>query len=239
MSKKYKGKPCAYCFERLSETADHVFAREFFLPEARKNLPKVPACSVCNEEKSGLEHYLTAVLPFGGRHEGAVTNLKKMVPKRLAKNVKLHRSLRENWGRAWTEERGIHLPVSTLPLDPTKLLHLFALIVRGLVFLHFGTHLKQLDEVEVLALNRAGEKYFDKLFRLDVAARVNVNLGHGTFFYEGAQYVDSPQRTVWRFQIYSGIKLGDSQKPGEVSTRLGARSGPVLPLTEKSVPSTV
>ena len=76
MGKKHKGKPCAYCFERLSETADHVFARNFFLPSARANLPQVPACSLCNAQKSALEHYLTSVLPFGGRHKAALPNLK-------------------------------------------------------------------------------------------------------------------------------------------------------------------
>jgi hypothetical protein len=227
MSKKYKGKPCAYCFKRLSENADHIFAREFFLPGAREDLPKVPACSVCNGEKSALEHYLTAVLPFGARHEGAVTNLKKMVPKRLAKNVKLHRTLRDNSGRIWGEERGIQLPVSTLPVDPTKLQQLFGLIVRGLVFFHWGNYLKREDKVQVFALTRAGEKTFDELFRRDVAPSVNVDLGHGTFRYEGAQHVDCPQITVWRFQIYGGVKFGDSQKPGEVSAWFGARSDPV------------
>jgi hypothetical protein len=227
MGKKHKGKPCAYCFERLSETADHVFAREFFLPGARANLPQVPACSLCNGQKSALEHYLTSVLPFAGRHEGALPNLKNMVPQRLAKNAKLHRTLRDNWGRIWAEEGGIHIRVSTLPLDPTKLQQLFALIVRGLVCFHFGTYLRREDEIPVFFLARAGETYFDRLFSLDVAARVNADLGHGTFCYEGAQDVDCPQITVWRFQIYGGVKFADSQNPGEISGRLGAWSGPV------------
>jgi hypothetical protein len=157
-----------------------------------------------------------------------------MVPKRLARNVKLHRTLRDNWGKIWAEERGIHMPISMLPLDPTKLQELFAVIVRGLVFFHFSAHLKQQDEVQVFALTHAGEKYFDGLFRLEVAARVNADLGLGTFCYEGAQAIDCPQITVWRFQIYGGVKFGDSQKPGEVSGRLGALSGPVPVQAERT-----
>ena len=208
------------------------------MPSARANLPQVPACSLCNAQKSALEHYLTSVLPFGGRHKAALPNLKNMVPKRLTKNVKLHRTLRDNWGRVWAKEGGVHLRFSTLPLDPTKLQQLFALIVRGLVCFHFGTYLRQEDEVQVLALARAGETYFDKLFSLDVAARVNDDLGHGTFCYEGAQAVDCPQITVWRFQIYGGINFGDSQNPGEISRRLGALSGPLPMQAENTGSST-
>ena len=72
---------------------DHIFAREFFLLSARSNLPQAPICSECNNEKSKLEHYLTAVLPFGGRHADASETLASMVRKRLEKNVKLHRNL--------------------------------------------------------------------------------------------------------------------------------------------------
>ena len=66
MSKRFRDKPCVYCLTNPSTTTgDHVFAREFFPEAARANLPKVPACESCNNEKSHLEHYLTAVLPFG------------------------------------------------------------------------------------------------------------------------------------------------------------------------------
>jgi 5-methylcytosine-specific restriction endonuclease McrA len=51
--KKYVGKPCAYCGkDGISETRDHVVAKEFFLEEDRANLPLVPACGICNGEKS-------------------------------------------------------------------------------------------------------------------------------------------------------------------------------------------
>src|SRR2546429_3666489 len=95
VSKKFKGLRCAYCAVREAVTGDHIFAREFFLPSARANLPKAPICAECNNEKSKLEHYLTTVLPFGGRHPDASENLASMVPKRLGRNVRLHRHLKE------------------------------------------------------------------------------------------------------------------------------------------------
>jgi hypothetical protein len=94
MSKKFKGKRCAYCSVRQVVTGDHIFAREFFVLSARADLPQAPICSECNNEKSKLEHYLTAVLPFGGRHAHASENLAVQVPKRLEKNAKLYRHLK-------------------------------------------------------------------------------------------------------------------------------------------------
>ena len=98
MSKRYKNQTCTYCVTpNSSEDGDHVVSREFFLPEHRANLPKVPACKECNNRKSRLEHYLTAVMPFGARHSDAGATLEKLVPRRLAKNAKLSRELARNW----------------------------------------------------------------------------------------------------------------------------------------------
>ena len=81
---------CVYCTTNLStNNGDHIFAREFFLPNQRGNLPKIPACKPCNDGKSRLEHYLTSVLPFGGRRKDARLNLER-VPDRLANNASLH-----------------------------------------------------------------------------------------------------------------------------------------------------
>ena len=81
------------CFrKKTATTEDHVLAWEFFLVEDRQNVPKATACWNCNNGKSKLEDYLTAVLAFGGRHPQAVTNLESSVPDGLAKNRKLNRS---------------------------------------------------------------------------------------------------------------------------------------------------
>jgi hypothetical protein len=93
MSKRFERLRSAYCSTRDSVTGDHIFAREFFLPAARAGLPQAPACDVCHNNRSKLKHYLTAVLPFGGRHSAAAQNLASMVPKRLSKNARLHREL--------------------------------------------------------------------------------------------------------------------------------------------------
>lgn len=117
MSKKYKGKVCVYCaLDGASSGADHVLAREFFLPERRANLPKVPACGECNDRKSELEHYLTAVLPFGGNHPDSTALLSAGVPKRLAKNPKLHQTMVAGFQAVELMEGGASLQEG-VPLD--------------------------------------------------------------------------------------------------------------------------
>ena len=98
-NKSYKGKTCVYCgAPKISNTGDHVLAKEFVQIRHRANLLKVPACNACNGEKSRLEHHLTAVMPFAARHPYAAENLATMVPKRLAKNLALRRSIETDDG---------------------------------------------------------------------------------------------------------------------------------------------
>src|SRR5881394_1954463 len=99
MTKRFRGETCVYCArEQAATTGDHVFARQFFLSDDRVDLPKVASCERCNNDKSKLEHYLTTVLPFGGRLATASRILNEMVPGRLAKNARLHRELAANQG---------------------------------------------------------------------------------------------------------------------------------------------
>src|SRR5260370_9406528 len=107
MSKRYKGKTCVYCVVAQSDTADHVLAREFVPITHRPQIPKVPACRRCNKTKSDLEHYLTAVLLFGGSHRDAATNLQDHGARRLAKNLRLHRRLAPGRSRVRTREPSV------------------------------------------------------------------------------------------------------------------------------------
>ena len=99
----FKGQPCIYCLVRPSmNQGDHVFARQLFPVSERDNLPKVPCCDQCNNDKSRLEHYLVTVLPFGAQHADSLSNLKTMVPPRLVKNQRLNRELRDGQERILT-----------------------------------------------------------------------------------------------------------------------------------------
>jgi hypothetical protein len=211
MSKQFKGKHCAYCaVAGASETGDHVFAREFFLLSQRDNLPKVPSCLPCNQKKSELEHYLTALLPFGGRHADATANLTTMVPKRLARNRKLHLELSEGSQKIWTKESSrLHVRTTALPFDGQRLEDLLAFIVRGLMWHHWQVLLGADSFVDVLSLMARGEKFFARYSGMRAKHRVQETVGNGTFIYKGAQGVDNPQVSVWEFSVFGGLKLID------------------------------
>ena len=213
-SKKYKNKTCVYCAkEQASLAGDHIFAREFFLENERDNLPQVPASDVCNNKKSELEHYLTAVLPFGGKHSDSSVNLSSMVPKRLRKNKPLHDKLRSGMSPGWfVSESGILVKSTSIPIDFTKIEKLMRYIVRGLCWKHMHVQLLKEDILEVMAVTRFGNDFFrNRLFNLNVACRVEKNLGNGTVSYEGIQGTDDPKRTVWRIKLYGGIQFSDDE----------------------------
>lgn len=223
-SKKYKNKTCAYCGEEgSSDTGDHVFARGFFLDGRRDNIPQVPSCEACNNVKSGLEHYLTALLPFGGVHEDSSRNLSQMVPNRLNKNGSLHRDIYANQSSGWYKmESGIVVRSMTLPIDFEKLEELMKYIVRGLAYKHMGVCLKKDDNVGALALTDAGEQFFDNgLFNLTVQNRIKKSWGRGTVIYEGVQGVDDPKITAWKIKLYGGIQLSEGDGSYNNSTLFG------------------
>lgn len=235
--KRYQNKVCVYCSQRPSVTGDHVFAREFFLPEVRDYLPQVPTCDVCNNEKSKLEHYLTALLPFGARHAHANENLVSLVPRRLAKNLRLARELNAGRGRVWhLENNVIHLAL-TVPIDPKRTCELFAMIGRGLAWYHWSTYLQPEHTSEALFLSNFGQEYFARMFTKSAANRVQQDLGKGTVSYSGVQALDSPQITLWRLHFYGGIALsGDPQAPDQASNEIAVITGPkriVSMLTER------
>jgi hypothetical protein len=228
-SKKYKGKPCVYCADAPSETPDHVFARQFFLPSQRTGLPKVPACKACNGHKSTLEHYAATVLPFGGRHSGALSNLQTMVPKRLDRNAPLRDRIREGMRPVVVHQPdGLAIPAGLVPLDYGPIEELFGLIGRGLLWHHFGALLGEGDVVTVHALNGWHEQFFqDHFFSLVGEHVLTQDLGQGTVVYQGFQTSDCPQGSVWRIRFYGGIQLASSGGGGDsIASGIGVITGP-------------
>lgn len=228
-SKRFKGKTCVYCaVPGSSVTGDHVIAREFFPVAKRGNLPVVPSCTACNNEKSRLEHYALAVLPFGATHMESYTVLSGMVPPRLAKNLKLVRALSagmnvrylsDDGGENWRTEM-------TLPLDAVTLQALFQMIARGLAFAEWEVLLPESTCI-VLAdyMGSAGRALFDQLFALG-GNRVERNLGDGIFVYDGAQSFTEPLLTVWRMTLGGAVVSGDPKIPTETASVVYAVTAP-------------
>ena len=228
-SKKFKDQMCIYCLENLStRQGDHIFARKFFLKSKRDDLPKVPACKSCNDEKSQLEHYLTTVLPFGGQHSDARDNLQKMVPPRLAKNEKLRDELERNKQTIWEQkESGLYLKKAAgfhLPEIRDTLESLICFIVTGLLWYHWKVALTSDHGLLPMCLTKAGEDIFDKLLSVPTANRVESDLGNGTFFYRGDQNTVYPELSIWEISVYGGLRLADVNAPHVESLKIGAFS---------------
>ena len=210
MSKAYKNKTCVYCLKHQSVDGDHVIARQFLLPEQRDNLPKVPACKDCNNEKSKLEHYLTTVLPFGGTHATASDTLSMLVPNRLAKNIKLHSALAS--GAIINSNQNVE-ESATIPLNGKALTRLYEFIVRGLAWHHWKLLIGEDYVVRAGYFINEGSQFFEHLLAMNATNRVAVNIGNGVFQYEGVQADDCTQLTIWRMSFY-GIEVGgDPQNP--------------------------
>lgn len=209
MGKGFKGAPCVYCLQAGAEDGDHVLSRKFVLPEHRDNLPKVPACKACNNEKSKLEHYLTAVMPFGGRHPDAGRNLAEQVPGRLDRNERLRRELAGGAERSLVSTNGGPWePGMTVPLDGGALERLFEYMTRGLAFHHWEMLFGPTYMVRAAFLVEAARGPFERLMTKN-AGRVRGSLGGGAFEYEGAVAKDGTGLTIWRMSLYGAVVAGN------------------------------
>lgn len=212
MSKKYRGKTCAYCATPGSSTGpDHVLAREFCLKSKRANLPQVPACDACNHEKSELEHYVTAVAPFGARHADSRESMSPLAG-RLANNRKLAAHLlaglqptfESTDGITWQESRSV-------PFDARKLMRLYEFMAKGLAFRHWGVLLPAPSHlVEATFVVSAAAPLLDRLFMTQrVRDRVHVDLSDGVLVYDGIQDLDHSEFTAWRLSLYGAVLGAD------------------------------
>jgi hypothetical protein len=218
MGKGYKGVSCVYCLKREANAPDHVIARGFFPEDKRGNLPKVPACSDCNNAKSTLEHTLTAIMPFGSRHADAGQAIAMTEP-RLAKNRKLHDKLAKGLAYSMRSINGGPWQLEmTVPVDHRDIERLCEFIVKGLAHHHWKVALGPDLFVRASFLNEAGRQRFDPFFAGSARAKVQKDFGDGVFVYEGVQAQDCPELTLWKMSIYGAEAGGDKRAPGDRSS---------------------
>ena len=220
VSKKFKGKPCAYCTIAIASSVEHVFARQFFPPGDHEDLPKAPACIKCNGEKSKLEHYLISVLPFGARHEQAKNSLMESVTRRLPRNKRLSREIVGTMRPAWIQEgSGLFMPTATINIDGAKLEELLKMIARGLTWHHWKTYVGPAYYASVLFMPDLVTLAFqDRVRSWNTGRQVVCDFGRGVVQYEGVQAADPAELTVWGISMYGGIAVsgGRSRDGGPV-----------------------
>jgi hypothetical protein len=230
MRKELRGKLCAYCSVEPGTTPDHVFARAFLPADKRDGLPTVPACEACNNKKAKLEHYLTAVLPFGGLHPDAHHVLATMVPARLDNNERLRRELSAGMERASvTAPHGATKQTVAVPIDGDQVIELFEYMVRGLAWHHWPETLSPDHGVKVWTVTQHGKTvvWDEHLSRMNSPKRIAGNLGDGALTYEAALGVGGDHLSVWRVRVFGGAVIrGDADvRPENDSTDIIALVG--------------
>jgi len=231
ISKKYVGKTCVYCcIPNNSSTADHVLAKQFFQESFRVDLPKVPSCADCNNNKSKLEHYLATMLPFTANGETGLQRLSEKTSSRLSKNQRLHRELQAGMEGVWTTGHdGVPVRTLALPFDSKKIEKLYSYIARGLAFWHWKLLLPP-DKVDVTGghLRPEVEEILESLICMEAAQHIQNSFGDGAFSYEGVQAKDNSHITIWRMS-FGAVLLGDKQFSTKCYATT-ASTGKALPL---------
>lgn len=212
-SKKYKDKLCVYCRKNKSTTADHVFPRELFQLQHRNLLPKVPSCEKCNNEKSKLEHYLTAILPFAGNHIDAEIALSVDAAQRLKRNKKLHKQIQ-------LSAKDIFIPTESntlerrlaVPFDSDYLHELVGYIGRALIWHHWRVYLPIESSFKVFTPSESGIQLLDMLLGLTTKYRINTTtLGVDTIRYKGVMSETDQGLSVWAIQFLGGMTVVDEK----------------------------
>lgn len=213
MSKGFKGKTCAYCGEPgITATADHVFARQFVPEPLRANLPKVAACVACNNAKSIDEHYLATVLPFGGDHPAVPAMLKHEVPRRLARNRKLHLALSEGQTPVRLDDGGRVSQTVALAIEPERIVRLARHLIHGLHAHHWEPVPKTMW-VGAGVLAPAGVAFHNRLMHMN-GVRLRGDIGGGLLSYAALRGLEPPYISAWWLRLFGGVLLaGDPSLP--------------------------
>jgi hypothetical protein len=228
-SKKYKGKPCVYCVDGVSDDGEHIISRNFFPTTYRGNLPKAPACKRCNRGKSVLEHYLTAVLPFSSNHKTALKSQGEKVNRRLSKNLPLKNELRSGISPVWmTNDSDLPEETISLPFQPEKIIEYCEYIVRGLVWYEWDVIFPKEYVIEVMTLTQHGYSFFrDYILKMSPDFRRDKIYADGGFSYTCTRNSDDAAFSAWHLRFYEKLYLaGQTDEGGVEHIEICALTGP-------------
>jgi len=221
MNKKFRGKKCAYCgIHESTNEGDYVIARKFIPVGKRRYLPRVPSCKKCNNDKSKLETYAAAILPFGSNALFAKDMLAEGVPPRLDKNLKLRNELRKGSRRVWIRSQSnLIVPSGSVPLRGGELIKLLKMIIRGMAYYHWKTIIPSNYYVEVYSVTDDEIDYFRANILSGFAeSYMNLNIGDGCFIYSCTRDPEDPGISAWEMSFY-GARVTCSSDKGELRQR--------------------
>ena len=228
MKKALRGSLCAYCGERPATTEDHVIGRNFFPVHLRSNLPKVPACSGCNERKSNYERYAMAVFPFGSEHHAAQDILRTKVKRRLEKDQGLLRQLQQSQKAVTVvNPDGSTDTTFCIQFDHEQTFNLFDMIIRGLLWHHWRSPLPSSYVVRLFWLTDHRLGLFRKfILSLSPDQFQDVSLANGTFWYQFTRNPDDPFFTAWILDIYGILNVYVDDNGQLLRCHVAALTGP-------------
>lgn len=206
--RKRLAQQCVYCGAAEAGTIDHVFPKSMFLVEDRHNLPTVSACPACNNTKSQLESYLTAILPFGGLHEKANQTLSTLVPSRLENNEALRSQIRTSMAPAFVQSNGVLNPTFMMPFDADRFAEFLGYVTKALSSLFLEYDATEGDIARVVFVPNDEEKLRLRWI-LDGPPPLHHQrtLGGDSIVLEGFRRRAGRDLCIWRFRIYGGILL--------------------------------
>jgi hypothetical protein len=228
--KAFHQKTCAYCrAEGSSSTADHVIPRKAMFVKDRANLPQVPACARCNNEKSRLENYFLALVLAGSNHPDGDRYREEFIKPRLRKNRRFAHAIasarpivRPNNGR-FEQAYAVNISAD----ETTALMEMIAL---GLYYHHTGGPLDPTYRAMARIFAPEHERELVdgvlEFFPADSPV-VGSNFGNGAFTYEGFLNNHLPGFSLWRMMWHGGIPLAGENGPrGGVSTWMVSTAPP-------------
>jgi len=167
-------------------------------------------------------------MPFGGRHPLSADILNHLVPKRLAKNKRIHRELAQSFtDRARIGPDGSVQLRKTISVEADKIEQLYRLIVHGLCWSEWKLLLPPSEsEVRVGFLNSRGERMLSSLIGMRAKRRCQGILGGGLFQYEGVQAIDNDTITIWRMSLY-GVQFMDADQSIDTTIACYGSSAPI------------
>lgn len=173
-------------------------------------LPQVPACRSCNNEKSSLENYVGSAVLIGSKHpEGNRYRREKVAP-RLAKNQKLRFALNIDAPPRWVMVNGVLQQMHVVKIDADQITRFLGMVVRGLYKHHYGKVLPPEMTPHIAMFRPENEAYMwsgVSAYFPPEALRITRDLGHGTFTYTCVQSPAHEGLTVWVLGLHGNIRL--------------------------------
>ncbi|WP_420597147.1 HNH endonuclease [Deinococcus sp.] len=153
--KKSQGE-CAYCGGK-AEAIEHVIARQFYFGEApqKHNIPRVPTCNNCNQQKQRSEDLAGVLLTLMSGEDTALDVANNRISRTLNQNKKILKLLETVKMKIRIGDTGKFEKVGLLeiPQDSQDLLREFYLyLVKGMYKFETGTRVPQKHSIALFYL---------------------------------------------------------------------------------------